>query len=144
MLSSEVDTDEPAAMKNSVTAAVSGVVAAIVITTAMDATGYAAFSALILFPLLCLFWYRQRFSRQAMGLVCPLVLASPVYLPLLSLRSGSDEVLTACVGGALSDDSASELPALLAIPTTHARRGLRRGLPARIPPVRVPEFARAG
>jgi membrane protease YdiL (CAAX protease family) len=46
-----------------------GVLVAVAITTAMDATGYASFSALILFPLLCLFWYLQRFSREAIGLL---------------------------------------------------------------------------
>ena len=40
----------------------------IVITTAMDATGYSMFSALPLFPLAGLFWYLQRFSRQEIGL----------------------------------------------------------------------------
>ena len=46
-----------------------GVIAAIAITTVMDATGYAAFSALPLFPLFALFWYLQKFSRQEVGLV---------------------------------------------------------------------------
>jgi len=44
-----------------------GVLAAIAITTAMDASGLSAFSALPLFPLMCLFWYLERLSRQSMG-----------------------------------------------------------------------------
>ncbi len=46
-----------------------GVVIAIAITTAMDATGYAMFSALPLIPLAGLFWFLQKFSRQEIGLV---------------------------------------------------------------------------
>jgi hypothetical protein len=44
-----------------------GVLAAIAITTTMDATGLSAFSALPLFPLLGLFWYLQRLSRVEVG-----------------------------------------------------------------------------
>lgn len=44
-----------------------GVLAAIAITSAMDATGLSAFSALPLFPLLGLFWYLQRLSRAEVG-----------------------------------------------------------------------------
>lgn len=43
--------------------------AAIGITTAMDAGGLAAFSAFPLFPLMGLFWYLQRFSRADVGFV---------------------------------------------------------------------------
>ena len=46
-----------------------GLIAAIAITTTMDANGYAAFSALPLFPLAALSWYLQRFSRRDIGLV---------------------------------------------------------------------------
>ncbi len=46
-----------------------GVLAAIAITTAMDAGGLAAFSALPLFPLMVLFWYLQRLSRPSVGFV---------------------------------------------------------------------------
>jgi len=46
-----------------------GVAAAIAITTAMDANGLSAFSALPLFPLAGLFWYLERLSRRSMGLV---------------------------------------------------------------------------
>jgi len=45
-----------------------GVLAAIAITSTMDATGLSTFSALPLFPLLGLFWYLQRFSRAEVGL----------------------------------------------------------------------------
>ncbi|MDJ0711204.1 MAG: CPBP family intramembrane metalloprotease [Woeseiaceae bacterium] len=48
--------------------ALTGMIAAIAITTAMDATGYTMFSALPLFPLALLFWYLQGFSRVAIGL----------------------------------------------------------------------------
>lgn len=47
--------------------AILGVLAAIAITSTMDATGLATFSALPLFPLLGLFWYLQRFSRAELG-----------------------------------------------------------------------------
>ena len=49
--------------------AILGVAVAIAITTTMDATGYAMFSALPLFPLAGLFWYLQKFSRREIGLV---------------------------------------------------------------------------
>ena len=45
------------------------VFAAIAITTAMDASGLSAFSALPLFPLMGLFWYLERHSRRDMGFV---------------------------------------------------------------------------
>jgi uncharacterized protein len=44
-----------------------GVLLAIAITSAMDATGTSAFSSLPLFPLLVLFSYLQRFSAQDLG-----------------------------------------------------------------------------
>jgi uncharacterized protein len=44
-----------------------GVVASIAITTAMDASGLSAFSALPLFPLMGLFWYLEKHSRRDMG-----------------------------------------------------------------------------
>ena len=47
---------------------IGGLAAAIAITTTMDATGYAIFSALPLLPLTGLFWYLQRFSHAEMGL----------------------------------------------------------------------------
>jgi len=45
-----------------------GVLVAIAITTAMDATGYTMLSALPLFPLAGLFWFLQKFSRPEIGL----------------------------------------------------------------------------
>jgi len=54
-------------MKPGLRLAILGVLAAIAITTAMDASGLLAFSALPLFPLMCLFWYLGRLSRQDMG-----------------------------------------------------------------------------
>ena len=56
-------------MNNSYKPALLGVIAAIAITTTMDATGYSAFSALPLFPLAGLFWFLQKFSRKEIGLV---------------------------------------------------------------------------
>jgi membrane protease YdiL (CAAX protease family) len=44
-----------------------GVVLAIGITTTMDATGYAPFSALPLMPLFFIFWWWQKFSRAEIG-----------------------------------------------------------------------------
>jgi hypothetical protein len=46
-----------------------GVLAAIAITTAMDAAGFSAFSALPLCLLLALFWRLGRWSRDRMGFV---------------------------------------------------------------------------
>lgn len=66
--------------------AVGGIIAAIAITTAMDATGYAMLSALPLMPLAGLFWFLQRFSRQEIGLLWGearhygLALAYPIFV----------------------------------------------------------------
>lgn len=46
-----------------------GVIAAIVITTAMDASGLSAFSALPLLPLMLLYWYLDRPSPREIGFV---------------------------------------------------------------------------
>lgn len=46
-----------------------GVLVAIAITAALDASGFSPFSALPLFPLLCIFWYLGRFPRKRMGFV---------------------------------------------------------------------------
>jgi membrane protease YdiL (CAAX protease family) len=46
-----------------------GALAAIAITTTMDATGYAMFSALPLAPLAGVFWALQKLSRKEIGLV---------------------------------------------------------------------------
>ena len=56
-------------MNQALIPAVLGVVVAVAITTAMDATGYSMFSALPLVPLAGLFWFLQRFSRKEIGLV---------------------------------------------------------------------------
>lgn len=48
--------------------AIVGTSIAIIITTAMDANGLAAFSALPLLPLTAMFWYLQKFSRAEMAL----------------------------------------------------------------------------
>ena len=55
-------------MNTGMKAPVAGVAGAIAITTTMDATGYAMFSALPLLPLAALFWYLQGFSRSDIGL----------------------------------------------------------------------------
>jgi membrane protease YdiL (CAAX protease family) len=46
-----------------------GVLAAIAVTTAMDAGGLSNFSALPLLPLMALFWYLQRLPRRSVGFV---------------------------------------------------------------------------
>ncbi len=46
---------------------ISGIVLAIGITTAMDASGYSMFSALPLLPLFLVFWWWQKFSRIEIG-----------------------------------------------------------------------------
>ena len=56
-------------MKSGLKLPILGVVVAIAVTTAMDASGLSAFSALPLFPLAGLFWYLERLSRRSMGLV---------------------------------------------------------------------------
>ncbi|MGI9234553.1 MAG: CPBP family intramembrane glutamic endopeptidase [Woeseiaceae bacterium] len=56
-------------MKSHIWPALGGLAVAIAITTTMDATGYAMFSALPLLPLVGLFWYLQKFSRTEIGLV---------------------------------------------------------------------------
>ncbi len=45
-----------------------GLLAAIGVTTAMDATGYGIFSALPLWPLAGLFWFLQKIGRREIGL----------------------------------------------------------------------------
>lgn len=49
--------------------AAGGTLAAIIVTTSMDATGFSMFSALPLFPLAAFFWYLQKLSRADIGLV---------------------------------------------------------------------------
>jgi membrane protease YdiL (CAAX protease family) len=51
------------------TMSIVGVLAAVAITSTMDATGLSAFSALPLCPLMLLFWYLQRISPPRMGFV---------------------------------------------------------------------------
>ena len=52
-------------MKRALRWPILGVLAAIAVTTAMDAAGLSNFSALPLFPLMGLFWYLERLSRRA-------------------------------------------------------------------------------
>jgi len=54
-------------MKPALRRPIFGVIVAIAVTTAMDAGGLSTFSALPLFPLMCLFWYLERLSRQSIG-----------------------------------------------------------------------------
>ena len=56
-------------MRSTLIRPILGVLVAIVITTTLDATGLSAFSALPLFPLICMFWYLERRSRRSMGFV---------------------------------------------------------------------------
>jgi membrane protease YdiL (CAAX protease family) len=55
-------------MSRSLVAPLLGLLAAIAITTTLDATGYTAVSALALFPLLLFFWFIERMSRSEIGL----------------------------------------------------------------------------
>jgi membrane protease YdiL (CAAX protease family) len=55
-------------MDRSLLPPLAGVLAAIAITTAMDATGYSTFSALPLIVLGGLFWFLQKFTRKEIGL----------------------------------------------------------------------------
>ncbi len=55
-------------MEHSLRPAIAGLLAAVVITTAMDATGYAMFSSLTLLPLGALLWYLQKLTRGEIGL----------------------------------------------------------------------------
>ncbi len=56
-------------MNKSLLLAAAGVSVAVAITTTMDATGYAMFSALPLAPLFGIYWALQKFSREQIGLV---------------------------------------------------------------------------
>lgn len=66
--------------------AIGGTLAAIAVTTTMDASGYTMFSALPLFPLAGLFWFLQKFSRPEVGLIWGevncygLALAYPIFV----------------------------------------------------------------
>ncbi len=77
-----------------------GTLTAIAITATMDATGYTAFSALPLAPLLALLWYAQRMSRVEVGFTwgrrgdyVPAVL-----YPLVVIGAAT---LAAAIGGAI-------------------------------------------
>lgn len=63
----------------------SAVLAAIAITSAMDATGYTNFSALPLFPLMLILWLAQRHRRREMGLnlAPPKYFALAIFYPLI-------------------------------------------------------------
>lgn len=83
-----------------------GILLAITITTAMDATGYSVFSALPLFPLLLIFWWWQGFSKAEIGIkwgsgknhalaaAYPLLVMSPLVIAAFSFGaldvSGTD------------------------------------------------------
>ncbi len=55
-------------MNHSLRPAIAGFLAAVIITTTMDATGYSVFSALPLIVLTGLYWFLQKFSRKEIGL----------------------------------------------------------------------------
>lgn len=92
-------------MNHSNRPAITGIIIAITITTAMDVTGYSVFSALPLIPLTGLFWYLQRFSRQEIGLTWgdPTSYGWALAYPLvvLGLAAGS-----AYIAGAVDTSSA--------------------------------------
>ena len=54
-------------MKPALLRPILGALVAIAITTALDANGLSMYSALPLFPLMCVFWYLERRTRQSMG-----------------------------------------------------------------------------
>jgi len=56
-------------MNKALLPAAAGVLIAIAVTTTMDATGYAMFSALPLAPLTGVYWTLQKYSREQIGLV---------------------------------------------------------------------------
>ncbi len=91
-------------MNKALRPAVLGVAVAISVTTAMDATGYSAFSALPLFPLAALLWYLQRFSRAEIGLTwgTPVSYGWALAYPILVLGAIA---LIALAGGALDTSS---------------------------------------
>jgi membrane protease YdiL (CAAX protease family) len=60
-------TSQPATTASSLTLPIIGVLVAIATTTTMDATGLSSFSALVLLPLMFLFWYLSRLSRAEIG-----------------------------------------------------------------------------
>lgn len=92
-------------MNRNAIAAISGVAAAVVITTTMDATGYSLFSALPLFPLAAIFWYGQGFSRREVGLTWGTLhgYGLAVGYPLLVLGAMS---VIAYLGGAIDSSDA--------------------------------------
>lgn len=87
-----------------------GVAAAIAITTTMDATGFTAFSALPLCPLLALFWYLERFSRVEIGITWgrPRDYGLAVLYPLAVL--GTDSTTRCSRSERRSERSASRRP----------------------------------
>lgn len=88
-------------MSRSLLLPILGTLAAIAITTAMDATGYTSLSALPLFPLMALFSYLQRLSRREVGLVWgpPRHYRQALLQPLLVIGAAT---LAAVIGGAVS------------------------------------------
>src|SRR5262245_11193382 len=62
-------TDQYQAMNQGMRWPLFGVLAAVGITTVMDAIGLSAFSALPLLPLFLVFWYCQRLTRTSVGFV---------------------------------------------------------------------------
>jgi uncharacterized protein len=76
------------------------VLASIAVTAAMDASGLSTFSALPLFPLMCLLWYLEKHSRQDMGFAwgrlrdyCLAVLYPGLVLGAIAIVSGATGAL---------------------------------------------------
>jgi len=85
-------------MRRSLIWPAAGLLVAIAITATMDATGYIAFSALPLCPLLALFWYLDRLSRRDAGFVWgrPAHYALALLIPLVVM--GAIAAIAAAAG----------------------------------------------
>jgi membrane protease YdiL (CAAX protease family) len=91
MTTSAASLPQPAGGSGSLRAPLLGVLAAIAITTSMDASGLSDFSALPLLPLMALFWWLQRLSRREVGFTWgkPVHYAWAIAYPALVLPVGA-------------------------------------------------------
>ena len=83
-----------------------GTTVAIAITTSLDAAGLAVFSALPLFPLMAIFWFRERLSRTEVGFVRgrPRDYLAAVVYPILVIGA----VTLVALAAAVVDTSATD------------------------------------
>ncbi|MEO2174793.1 MAG: CPBP family intramembrane glutamic endopeptidase, partial [bacterium] len=84
---------------------ISGVLLAIFITTTMDATGYAVFSALPLIPLAGLGWYLEKHSRQSIGLIWGPTYGYFIAILYPALVLGSITLITLALGATDTTDT---------------------------------------